>query len=198
MSVSVLHKHQISAAENKWRYAVSGDPSDEGLEGAIGSLAEQVDSAPPLKVWLKAGAADDAWVALAGSTRTATLAGGTANALTEAEVVAGDEELTITLVGDAFVEGDAFDAVREAILAGLVSDKDAEDESAGFLAEVVPLLTAETVVRTSAQVVTITLPAAEDYDTATDETLTVTLPAAALLGAVELVATPTLEITADA
>ncbi len=52
-----------------------------------------------------------------------------------------------------------------------------------------------TVVRTSNTVVTVTLPATAGYSISAPETITVTVPAAALTGAAELVASPTIGIT---
>jgi hypothetical protein len=84
-----------------------------------------------------------------------------------------------------------FDDVRQAILDGIDS---AQSEATGWdaLRSTIPLTA---VVRTSATVVTITLPALPTYDITANETLTDTVPGSALLGTFAIVATPTMLVT---
>ena len=116
----------------------------------------------------------------------ASLTGTAVPVLSEVNVVAGGKTLIITLSGDTWVAaGATFDAQRQAIIDGLDS---AQSEVAGWNAEVRDNMAVGTVVRTSATVVTITLPASASYAITAPETITVTVPADALTGAVEAVA----------
>jgi hypothetical protein len=87
-----------------------------------------------------------------------------------------------------------FDDARQAIIDGIDS---AQSEGTGWDA-LRSSIALTSVVRTSATVVTITLPALAGYDITATETLTVTVPSTALVGAVAIVATPTLTITVAA
>jgi hypothetical protein len=125
----------------------------------------------------------------------ASLTGTALPVLSEAQVVAGGKTIVITLSGDTWVAaGATFDAQRQAIINGLDSD---QAYVAGWNAEVRNNMAVTTVVRTSATVVTITLPLSVNYATDGPETITVTVPASALTSAVEAVATPTIGITAS-
>lgn len=120
---------------------------------------------------------------------TGTLATGTR---TQADIVAGGLTIILTLSGDTFVAaGATFDAQRQAIIDGLDA---ASSPSTGWNTLVRDTLAVTTVVRTSATVVTITLPAIPTYAITADEVITCTIPAAALTGAVEVVASPTITI----
>ena len=119
---------------------------------------------------------------------------------TESEVVSGGKTIVITLSGDEWVaEGATFDAQRQNIIDGMDS---AQAEAAGWDAVVKALLPVTAVVRTNATTVTITL---TDFDgdpytafgITANETVTVTIPATAVVGAVEIVATPTFQISAE-
>lgn len=83
-----------------------------------------------------------------------------------------------------------FDDVRQAICHGLSA---AQSEARGWnvMRASIPV---NAVVRTSDTVVTITLPALPTYQIAAPETISCTLPAAALTGAVPIVATTTIRI----
>ena len=70
----------------------------------------------------------------------------------------------------------------------------AQAEAAGWDAVVKTGLTFNEVTRTSATVVTITLPAFGTYDVAADETITVTVPATAVASAGAITAIPTFNI----
>jgi hypothetical protein len=116
----------------------------------------------------------------------ASLTGSAIPTLSEVNVVAGGKTIVITLSGETWVAaGATFDAERQAIIDGLDS---AQAEVAGWNAEVRDNMAVTTVVRTSATVVTITLPATAAYQITASETITVTVPASALTGAVEAVA----------
>jgi hypothetical protein len=124
---------------------------------------------------------------------TGTLATGTK---TQADVKAGGQTIIITLTSDTWVAaGATFDAVRDDIIAGLDA---ASSPATGWNTLVRDTLAVTTVVRTSATIVTITLPAFASYAITADEVITVTVPAAALTGAVELAATPTITINEGA
>lgn len=85
-----------------------------------------------------------------------------------------------------------FNDARQAFIDGFVS---AQSEASGWNAKrsSIPVTA---VTRTSATVVTLTLPAIGTFDITADETLTDTIPASILTGGVAVVATPTVSITA--
>jgi len=88
-----------------------------------------------------------------------------------------------------------FDAERAGIRSGLVS---AQGEGAGWNAIVKNNIPVGNVVRTSATVVTITLPAFGSYNITANETIESTIPATALVTfSSALVATPTFNVTFD-
>lgn len=126
---------------------------------------------------------------------TGTLASGTK---TQANLVSGDDGLgnpltiILTLTGDTWVAaGATFDAIRDDIIAGLDA---ASSPATGWNTLVRDALAVTAVVRTSATVVTITIPAVPTYLISADEVITCTIPAAALTGGVEITASPTLTI----
>lgn len=97
-----------------------------------------------------------------------------------------------TTAGDVRIPITVFADIRQDIINGLVS---AQAEGTGWNAERsnIPVTA---VVRTSDTVVTITLPAIAAYDITATETIAATIPNSALLGAVDVVATPSFTITA--
>lgn len=116
-------------------------------------------------------------------------------ALTETDIRAGGKQTIITLTNDTWVSGTPFNQVRQIILDGVTS---AQTESTGWNKEVRDKQSIVTVIRTSDTIVTITWTAAPDYDVLADEVITVTVPAAALTtSSSELVAIPTIDVTAD-
>lgn len=124
------------------------------------------------------------WAGTEGS--VASLTGTAIPILSEVNVVDGGKTIIITLSGDTWVAaGATFDAQRQAIIDGLDS---AQAEATGWNAEVRDNMAVTDVVRTSATVVTITLPASAAYQITAPETITVTVPADALTGAEEAVA----------
>ena len=100
---------------------------------------------------------------------TATISGtiqGGANS--EGAIVAGGGTIIITVASDTLVAaGATFDAQRQAIINGLTS---AGAAAAGWNATVKPALVVGNVVRTSATIITVTLPAVPTYDIAASET----------------------------
>lgn len=124
---------------------------------------------------------------------SATLTGTVTNSITEADIVAGNKTIILTLTGDTWVtSGTAFDAQRQNIINGLIS---AQSESAGWNNEVKANLAVTTVVRTSNTVATITLSAQSGYNITAQETITVTIPATALVTSTSaVVASPTFTV----
>lgn len=121
---------------------------------------------------------------------------GTLLGSTEVDVVAGGKTIILTVTGDTWVAaGATFDAQRQNLINGLDS---AQAEAAGWDAVVKATLPVSAVVRTSAQVVTITLPAFPPYDISATETVTDTVPATALTGGVAQVASPAISLSAFA
>jgi len=124
---------------------------------------------------------------------SAALTGAATDAITEADVVAGDKEIIITLTDDTWVADDGtFDGQRQNIINGMDS---AQSEGTGWDAEVKAKEVVGAVVRTSDTVVTITLTAQAAYDITATETITVTIPGTALVGAEEIEAAPTFDVT---
>ena len=113
----------------------------------------------------------------------------------EADVVAGGNQLTITVAGGPIwvAAGATFDAERQNIINGLVSGG---AEGSGWNAVVQAGLAVTDVVRSSDTVVTITLPAFATYDISASETVTVTVPATALDSGVALDNSPTFSVLA--
>lgn len=138
--------------------------------------------------WIQAGWATGAW----SSAASATLSG-TVTSATEDDIVAGGRTVVLTLIGDTWAAGPAFDLIRQPLINGMTS---AGAEAFGWNAEVRDKEVLTAVVRTSDTVVTITLTAAPAYDITADETITVTIPAAALVtSAIDVVASPTFDVT---
>lgn len=114
---------------------------------------------------------------------------------TEAQIVAGSQDIVITLGNDTWVAtGGAFEAQRQNIIDGITSNR---SESNGWNNVVRDAEDVTSVVRTSATVVTVTLTAAPTFDITISETITVTVPATAVVAAGELVAAPALFAISD-
>jgi hypothetical protein len=112
---------------------------------------------------------------------------------TEGDIVAGGKTIIITLIADEWVAAGApFDGQRQNIINGLDS---AQAEATGWNTVVRDTEPVASVVRTSATVVTITLVAHATYDITAPETITVTVPGTALLGTVDITATPTFTVS---
>ncbi len=119
--------------------------------------------------------------------------------MTAAETVirAGGSTIVLTLTDETWVAAGAttFDLERQGIIDGLTS---AQTELTGWNNEVKAALAVTDVVRNSATVVTITLPAFASYDITATETIEATIPALALVqSGSPLVATPTFGVTVD-
>ena len=95
----------------------------------------------------------------------------------EADFVAGGLTIILTLNAETWLTaGAAFDAQRQPIIDGLVSDG---AEANGFNAERSNIAVTD-IVRTSNEVATLTLPALSAYDISVAETTTATVPASAV------------------
>lgn len=119
--------------------------------------------------------------------------GGTILVATEAQIVTGGRVITLTLNGETWESGATFNAERQNIIDGLVS---AQSEAAGWNATVVPALGVGDVVRTSATVVTVTLPAVGGYSITVNETVASDVPDAAIVTNPSSVTAPRFTITA--
>jgi len=117
----------------------------------------------------------------------------------ESEIVSGGKTIVINISGDQFVAaGATFDAQRQNIINGMDS---AQAEAAGWDAVVKVEMPVTAVVRTDNDTVTITLTDFDGdpytaYNITANEIVTVTIPASALVGTVEIVCTPTFQISA--
>lgn len=128
--------------------------------------------------------------------------GGTAtSSLMESHVVAGGRTVELTLVGDTWAADVASDATkRNALTAALDSDGVA---AGGWDAQVKPALVAAGagapgVTRTSATLVTVTLPAVSGFDIVGTETVSAGAPATTLTGGVALTAPTTFTVQGEA
>jgi hypothetical protein len=101
-----------------------------------------------------------------------------AGGVVESQIVTGGETLILTLTdGTWATSGTNFNALRQAILDGLVS---AQAEAAGWNAKRAAFAVT-TVVRTSATIVTVTTPATAAYSVTADEIITITVPVNAVV-----------------
>ena len=128
---------------------------------------------------------------------TAAVTGTATASINETDVINGGKTVIVTLSNDTWVaSGAVFNAIRQDIIDGLDS---AQAEATGWNAKVRDVMDVTSVVRTSSTVVTITLPAAADYDTTANETITVTVPASALTtSAIAVTASPTFDVLGQA
>jgi uncharacterized repeat protein (TIGR01451 family) len=136
----------------------------------------------------------DSWTVTLNATAALT---GTVTDDSETDIRTGGSTLILTLTGDTWVAaGGTFDAQRQNIINGLDS---AGAEASGWNAIVKAGIPVANVVRTSATVVTITLPAFGGYDITATETITATVPNTALVGSgVDITAAPTFDVTVSA
>eukprot|EP00163_Fabomonas_tropica_P034660 TRINITY_DN96_c0_g1_i7.p1 TRINITY_DN96_c0_g1~~TRINITY_DN96_c0_g1_i7.p1 ORF type:complete len:4713 (-),score=554.72 TRINITY_DN96_c0_g1_i7:428-12508(-) len=110
----------------------------------------------------------------------------------EEDIVAGGSTIVITLTSDQWQPSvGGLNGLTLSVLNGIVSS---QNEASGFNSQVKPLLTASHLVRNSNTVVTITLPPVSGYSITASESLVVTIPNAAIVGTVDVVATPSLTL----
>jgi len=135
--------------------------------------------------------------AYANAVTIAAAISGTVTSATEADIIAGGKTIVITLTGDTWQPaGTLFDAQRQAIIDGLVSDG---AETAGWNNEVKAKEVITSVVRTSDTVLTITLSPEALYNITTQETITTTVPSSSLVtSAVNVIGDITFTITPTA
>lgn len=142
--------------------------------------------------WADGAWQDAAWVSGAWDGSAAANVSGS---FTEAQIVAGGQEIVITLLSETWVTaGATFNAQRQNILDGLTS---AQSETLGWNNEVRDKEVVTSVVRTSDTVVTITLTASPLYDITADESITVTVPGTALTGGSPLVGPSAITVSAE-
>jgi len=160
------------------------------------SAAETVTMTIPRLALAQADAAVVAGDTMAIAPVTAAITGTMqAGGVLESEIVTGGQTIIITLTGGSWVAAGAnFSAQRQNIIDGVTSDG---AEATGWNALVKPTIAQVAVVRTSASVVTITLPAVAGYSITSAETVTVTVPVTAILAGASaaVVGAPTLPIT---
>lgn len=190
---------QAAVLGTKIHIASYGDGAGDGF-GAGNLIWEKNDTVPGQKIgvlesgtWfeLRNNQQHDFKTYESAASTSAAVTGTGGSGMSGAEVRAGAKTLIITMTGDTFVAaGASFDAARQAILDGIVA---ATSPTWGWNVVRASIPTSA-VVRTSATVCTITLPALAGYQSNTTETLTITVPAAALVLAAPVVATPTVAI----
>ncbi len=125
---------------------------------------------------------------------TAALSGTATATIDEEDVVAGGDEIIITLTGGIWAaSGPTFNNQRQNIIDGITS---AQSELTGWNNEVRDNLGINAVTRTSDTVVTVSLSGEAAYDITTQETIEVTVPASALdpSSGPAIVATPTFTV----
>ena len=124
---------------------------------------------------------------------TVTVGGDFSGGATEASIKAGAQDLTLTLTNDTWAATAGDDnAITSAIIQGLDS---AQSEAAGWNATIRDVIDHTAVVRTSATVLTITIPQTAGYQITANETITVTVPASALVTSGSDVAASPFDIT---
>jgi len=143
--------------------------------------------------------------AVAAAVLTGTVITGAPN--TEANIVAGGKTIIITLTNDTWIAGTGVGGVNYAVAdANTIIDGLATTTDTTEWAKVIAALKLvnngidnTAVVRTSATVLTITLPATAGYNISAsqNQTVTMTVPAASVAGVSAIVAAPTFVITAD-
>ena len=127
--------------------------------------------------------------------QTAAITGTITGNVIESEIVTGGKTIIITLTGDIWVATIGADnGFTDGLMDGIDS---AQSEGTGWDAEVRDKLVFGDVARTSDTVVTITLGAEAAYDITANETITVTIPNDNTEGAVEIVASPTFQVSAE-
>lgn len=105
---------------------------------------------------------------------------GTVGGATESDIRTGGKNIVITLEDATWVDGVGVDdKIKNALLDGLVADS--ENDTAWKLVIGKIKSTTGSVVKTSAKVVTITLPAVDTYEIAANQKITVTIPASAIM-----------------
>lgn len=92
----VLTSQGIEPNSNKFQFLIEGDPSVLGLKAAVGSVAIQIDSAPPLAQWQKLSAPDNGWSLIAGGGGSDTSSSGSYRASKYAVPVDGSADSTAT------------------------------------------------------------------------------------------------------
>lgn len=123
---------------------------------------------------------------------TATLTGTIIGALV-VDIIVGGKTIILTLSGTTWVAaGATFNAERQNIINGLLS---AQSDTHGWNADVIAALAVTDVVRTSAAVVTITLPAVATYAILASETITATIPMTAIVQGSPIIAVPAFTIS---
>lgn len=166
-------------------YAWVSGLGDIPISDDVASINISSAAVGALKVRGLSNAVAEATVALSGTITSAV----------ESQIVTGGRTIILTLTGATWLAaGAAFNAQRQAIIDGLDS---AQAEAAGWDAQVRPAMVVTNVVRTSASVVTITLPAVAGYVVTANETITATVPAPATTAQQAIVASPTATITAN-
>jgi len=92
----------------------------------------------------------------------------------EDDIVAGGSIMLVSLSNDTYETGATFANARQAVIDGFNSGM---DEATGWNALVKPAMEPTNVVRTSPNLMTITLPAVAEYDITVDETIVFVVPA---------------------
>lgn len=156
-------------------------PADEIITAIIPDGSFSVVTAP-LTVTIGT-ITEDTSVALTGT----AIAGG----VLESEIVTGSETVIYTVTGDTWVATIGDDnGITTAFLAGITGD---DAGANGFDDEVA--LVHGNLVRTSATILTLTLPAAGSYSIAADETISSVIPATAFTNKSEPLTTATFDVT---
>ena len=124
--------------------------------------------------------------------------GGTLSLASESQVVASGGTLTISLILDQWIAAGTGPigtiAQSNAIIDGITSDK---SESGGWNAQIRDVLDYTSLVRTSDEVATLTVPATAGYDITANETIIATIPSAVLSVSTSDVVSSELTIKAD-
>jgi len=113
-------------------------------------------------------------ILLHSSNNFAASIGGPSMPADEDDIVAGGSIMLVSLSNDTYETGATFANARQAVIDGFNSGM---DEATGWNALVKPAMEPTNVVRTSPNLMTITLPAVAEYDITVDETIVFVVPA---------------------
>lgn len=102
-----------------------------------------------------------------------------ASGVAEADIATGGETLILTLTNGTWAATTPFNALRASLTTLLVGDQ--PTAAGGWAQAVTPNFVVTNVVRTSATICTITLPASSGYSIAADETVTISIPGGMVL-----------------
>ncbi len=184
--------HVIRIDENTLRITL---PSASGY---IITAEETIDFTVPAQCLVsRAATAVDVQIVITPGLATVSVAlsGTIEPSVNEDAIRSTSHTIILTVTGDTLVDNSIgeFDDARQSLIDQLIADT---SQTNGWNAEVVPNIPVGNVARTSATVITITVPAITGYDVSAPETITALMPASCLVTSdVDVVVSPTFSVT---